>query len=1514
MDEEDLISQILNENTNNEIEYNKNEYNVNSVLNSLGVDNIDVDNLNKKDSNTSSKTEESKIQKETSNPKDSQKETPNEQSGIKKENDIIKKEKDEQIKRDLEKISLEEKKKKDEEELNKAKKIDEKKQLDDFYPSFKDPLDFIQYLEVLRTSGQISEEMKNFILQKNRAEDNKYKVIETVFLPKITAEMTENDIHVLYAKNNHLVLCTTNGIILFYSIKTQKLKKKIIIPKSQKGIYINCFDLTDDFSEFICGYNDGTISVIYIPTEEVKYSNKIANKDIPCLDLKIYKKDQNKKELYFITSFADGQILFNTYKMNALSSFFRPMSSAPITINDKNPIFMVKFITFSKENQRLYTNLLGLKRYAILGSLEAITLYCVDPSEEIFSIKKPDFIKENVVPDAQIGIGRPPDVFIRFVKKDENNHLLLTISWGNIIFFYQLPIINANSIQNYKELGYYINPENIYRIGFMNNSVVFCLDETFTLTLLDSSKINSGKIEISNNQIEIPKKNNFAIIDKKHIASEAIKNQVKIKDKNNNQKKTFLYSIVDNNDSVISIVVLGIKQIYNLELKDWKFFLNTLQNNNDFINLFSVGINIYNGKMMALSNIPENKIKKDKVGDFLKQIVSQYVILNTGESEIQDERKISECIRMTIEFCIEIGAVEYLLKSIMQLFESKDYGELFLTKLQPFILCDKIVNFVLSSDIILNLIDLYSKNGKLDILSQMLLHINIKSIDTIEIRDKLEEMNLITPLIYLYMNGQEEDYFAPLEKMFYFFYNRAIPSKFLVKSEDYSIDYSSALTKKLMTLKEIRSCKEYNGHRILWYIKLCLTGKKFPDSSKKMEKNLFDALVPKIAYWLLNPKVIEEFLKFDPKNYFMLFKNIFSISDLYKKLLNSAKDSKYAIEVKSSLSSSNIKIENIEPSSLIKYLYEWCKKKDEKAIFLYLYDFIISSLNLNKELEIEKGLKLESICFIVKNFKQIYKQMNNEKINQMNEMIIRLLKEEKNFVEDDFKYIFNSIKDNNFDEVKLFLYNRVGDVREYLKIYLGKNMDIKDKGNKIYNWINDKLIQFEKDTEKYDKFIEILKENIFELASLSTSKFYELSKQIFPNQNKFIISKLSKDKNVQLKYIEYLIKYIIATYENNEYNVTSKEMDEIQYILDLHIYLLCTLNLQDKIIPSLKACPFYPLKKCLVNCENIKAYEPCLFINLKLGSTENAFKISSLKIEETFNKLIDNINNENNDKVQEDLINNFEKYLSDQRKICENNDQNLEDFWFQILEKLYKFEISAGDLVKKNELTNKKKNSEDLYQNILKDIKELMEKMCSYVSIKRIMEIVSERNKNAGFKEFREILIKILGSYSNLSSILHSARHLLTNLVLENENSFQSLNLKGELLSKQKCGKCNKKFNKNMNNKEKILIYNCNHIFHRECIAKSNAINGIDSGCPICSELQFGNIENKEKSLIKDNNISIIEERKDKNKFEVKVNASTKKTLQKLEKYDDRNLEKHISMIRNSITVLKDQYRVEYKE
>ena len=138
-----------------------------------------------------------------------------------------------------------------------------------------------------------------------------------------------------------------------------------------------------------------------------------------CLELKIFKKEKN--DIYFVSTGNDGRVFYNILK----TGLFCRMSTTQININNKTPIFMVKFITFSVENQKLYSNLKDLKKFVILGSLENIYLFNIETLKEVFVIKKPNYIRENVVPDASIGIGRAPKVVMRFAQKDEKDHLLL---------------------------------------------------------------------------------------------------------------------------------------------------------------------------------------------------------------------------------------------------------------------------------------------------------------------------------------------------------------------------------------------------------------------------------------------------------------------------------------------------------------------------------------------------------------------------------------------------------------------------------------------------------------------------------------------------------------------------------------------------------------------------------------------------------------------------------------------------------------------------------------------------------------------------------------------------------------------------------------------------------------------------------------------------------------------------------------------------------------------------------
>ena len=176
--------------------------------------------------------------------------------------------------------------------------------------------------------------------------------------------------------------------------------------------------------------------------------------------------------------------------------------------------------------------------------------------------------------------------------------------------------------------------------------------------------------------------------------------------------------------------------------------------------------------------------------------------------------------------------------------------------------------------------------------------------------------------------------------------------------------------------------------------------------------------------------------------------------------------------------------------------------------------------------------------------------------------------------------------------------------------------------------------------------------------------------------------------------------------------------------------------------------------------------------------------------------------------------------------------------------------------------------------------------MCSFVSVKRILEVVTDKNKISKFGEYKELIMKLLRIYNNSANILFSVKRLLTSLIFQTEHSFQEFNTKGDLIDKN-CSKCNKEF-KN----DKVYKFNCMHIFHKYCIIIKNTELGKEGICPICQETENESLNNinNENSLIKQIKNIIDENNKEENAYFNKLN-------QKLDRYDNSFLEKNKIMI-----------------
>ena len=149
------------------------------------------------------------------------------------------------------------------------------------------------------------------------------------------------------------------------------------------------------------------------------------------------------------------------------------ISSTKIKLNTKYPIFLIKFMVFSLENLSFNLNLQELKKYVILGSLDLIAIYCLSPLKEVLVIPKPEFIIENVIPDAQVGMGLGPEKTMYNTKKEEKNQIFLVVSWGKVVYFYKLQLDQQDTLTNIQEIGYYINnPRPRFGLFALPNNVI----------------------------------------------------------------------------------------------------------------------------------------------------------------------------------------------------------------------------------------------------------------------------------------------------------------------------------------------------------------------------------------------------------------------------------------------------------------------------------------------------------------------------------------------------------------------------------------------------------------------------------------------------------------------------------------------------------------------------------------------------------------------------------------------------------------------------------------------------------------------------------------------------------------------------------------------------------------------------------------------------------------------------------------------------------------------------------
>ena len=1436
------------------------------------------------------------------------------------------------------------------------------------FDSIKTSMDFIEYLEYDLPKKKSKNQKFLFLLKKFEEENNpSFSICDLSPQDELGQLIFREDKNFFGALSyeDKIILSDNFGEVKFYSIKDKKLVRTLPNPiKAQKKYKVFSIEINDDGDIAILGYENGNIALFDLEKNKCRtIFNEIHKSNV--INIKIIEQTKQSKEKQFkiLSSDISGNVFLTNIKKGLLGIGFSSKSNL-FCQNANFPFYMIHMLQF-KENQIKNNTLSKLNKAFVIGNLEAIDLYTGSSKneefEKIFSFEMPEYLntKDYYIADCAFGLGIQPSSNELSQSDDSDLQILLLISWEKVIYLHVLPILDK-SVTYPLLLGYYVNNSQIIRIGFLNLSSIYLIDKEGNFKILDTRKFNLGRIKIQKElQYPIVPDTNQRAELQQVLKFNNIMKQIYLK-VNNIDKESYLYSILNNNTKdESSLCVLTDDKIYYQELIDYQKYLKDLQKNENWMELLILGINIYKGTMAALNGIPVKKNdRKIIIGEYLQDLISQFLFTNAGTQQVlnnsknnyfdpnQEKARIEKNMEITIEFCIEIDSVNYLLDKIMKIYESKKYKDIFLTKLEPFILCDKMKKFDIPEEVILDIIKLYESKKNFDILGQILIHFNIKSLNTPNIIQKIQSLFLTSPIIYIYINSEDIDYFKPVTFIF---------DKFITSNEIPQFkNYEEIIKEKKMEINDVKKSKQYIGHKLLWYLKKTLNKKKFPLFMENIDDEHYCKSTTEITYWLLSDEVIQNLLEFDPENYFDILSFIFGNKDEKRGCLiiealeenNDDQNKKEnALKILKPKEDSSYNKENITPKDLVEYFIEninkFLGKSDKNLVQLYLNIFIVT---IAKRLNLEKKIKKDAIKNVIQRYyrNKINKFSNIESITKN---IIDILKD-KEFNRTDYNDILRSMTSHSFDDVRLLIYKKNDNYKEALELFLDDKSVLLNKEENIFQFINMtfynlNLNQEKTGSEAVNNFKKVILKNLDLIGAKSIENFELMISTWFSKEKKQVLDLLKNNTDIQLKYVELLVQKLIKEIKDNQLiDFSEMKEDEEKYIknfLILHIRLLCMKKEYRKIITYFKQCDVYPVEECIDICKNNEVTDALIFLYKKIGSIEKALEVCLNLISKIYKSIVDNLNSNN---FQENKIiletTDFIKAIEDAINILIESEKALvpglnlsiensnetpkgdikeeHKLWSNILDLIYKLsEAYPKDTKNISEKDYKYKPMKDFEKTIQDQFQNLLMAMSHYVGIKYILDIVYKSNKNAKFSEFKPLLFEMLKSYENQEHLL---AHIKNDLKRSCNECIEEFNLSNELgcdfeIENYSCDICNKLFNETLGVSGKILHFPCQHMEHLSCSWKRHL-------CQICLEKEYqdnitklrkggdyiddkihkdfmNNYEEYKKEIKNKNKIK--NEKKDKTEKRKNVGSTISKKFNRLMVYDNYNKTKKTKLL-----------------
>jgi hypothetical protein len=168
--------------------------------------------------------------------------------------------------------------------------------------------------------------------------------------------------------------------------------------------------------------------------------------------------------------------------------------------------------------------------------------------------------------------------------------------------------------------------------------------------------------------------------------------------------------------------------VYTAHVLTWEERIAAYVNKGKWMEALALALDFYQGRARAVEGLPKDMYQaKKELGLKIEQLLHDYVEVNLNIPNARDPRHYDTVATIAIDYCLNIGREDILFEQLSPLFFAAKKQGMLLQKLEPFILGDKLTK--LPPDIIQQLVAYYTSAGLLRRMEQIILHLDIASID-----------------------------------------------------------------------------------------------------------------------------------------------------------------------------------------------------------------------------------------------------------------------------------------------------------------------------------------------------------------------------------------------------------------------------------------------------------------------------------------------------------------------------------------------------------------------------------------------------------------------------------------------------------------------------------------------------------------------------------------------------------------------------------------------------------------